>query len=132
MSTIFSKIISGEIPCHKIAEDERYLAFFDIRPVRPGHTLVIPKKAVDYIFDMDDASLGGIMLFARPIAKALQKIVPCRKVGIMVAGLEVPHAHVHLIPINAVGDLNFSLARAEEPAKLAALAAQVREQLAQI
>jgi len=130
MSTIFNKILNGEIPCHKIAEDDRFFAFFDIRPVRPGHTLVIPKREIDYLFDMDDATLGGIFLFARPIAKAIQQVVPCQKVGVMVAGLEVRHAHVHLIPINAVGDLNFANARAEEPAKLAALAAQVRALLA--
>jgi len=129
MSTIFNKIMSGEIPCHKIAEDERFFAFFDIRPVRPGHTLVIPKKEVDYIFDLDDELLGGIMLFARPIAKALEKVVPCQKVGVMVAGLEVRHAHVHLIPFNAISDLSFSNARAEEPAKLAELAAKVRNLL---
>jgi len=130
MSTIFNKILNGEIPCHKIAEDDRFFAFFDIRPVRPGHTLVIPKREIDYLFDLADATLGGIFLFARPIAKAIQQVVPCQKVGVMVAGLEVRHAHVHLIPINAVGDLNFANARAEEPAKLAALAAQVRALLA--
>jgi len=130
MSTIFAKILNGEIPCHKIAEDDRFFAFFDIRPVRPGHTLVIPKREIDYLFDMDDATLGGIFLFARPIAKAIQQVVPCQKVGVMVAGLEVRHAHVHLIPINSVGDLNFANARAEEPARLAALAAQVRALLA--
>jgi histidine triad (HIT) family protein len=129
MSTIFTKILSGEIPCHKIAENDRFFAFFDIRPVRPGHTLVIPKTEVDYLFDLDDEVLGGILVFARPIAKALEKIVPCAKVGVMVAGLEVRHAHVHLIPFQAISDLNFSHARAEDPAKLAAMAARVREQL---
>jgi len=129
MSTIFSKILNGEIPCHKIAENDRYFAFLDIRPVAAGHTLVIPKREVDYLFDMDDESLAGIMLFARPIAKALAKEIPCLRVGVMVAGLEVPHAHVHLIPINAVGDLNFANAKAADHQKLAALATRVRSHL---
>lgn len=129
MSTIFTKILSGEIPCHKIAEDDRFFAFLDIRPVKPGHTLVIPKLEVDYIFDLDDALLGDIMLFARRIAKALEQVVPCRKVGIMVAGLEVPHAHVHLIPFDAIPDLSFSNARPADPADLAAIAGKVRSLL---
>lgn len=129
MSTIFTKIMSGEIPCHKIVEDDRFFAFLDIRPVKPGHTLVIPKKEVDYIFDLDDELLGDIMLFARPIAKALQKVVPCRKVGIMVAGLEVPHAHVHLIPFSAIPELSFTNAREMDHTALADLAAKVRAEL---
>lgn len=129
MSTLFSKIIAGQVPCHRIAENDRFLAFLDIRPVNPGHTLVIPKREVDYLFDLDDDLLGGIMLFARPIARALGKEVPCRKVGIMVAGLEVPHAHVHLIPINAVGDLNFARAKEAAPEELADLAARIRSRL---
>lgn len=129
MSTIFSKILSGEIPCHKIAEDDRFFAFLDIRPVKPGHTLVIPKEEIDYIFDLDDKLLGDIMLFSRRIAKALEQVVPCKKVGIMVAGLEVPHAHVHLIPFHAIPDLSFSNARESDPDELADIAAKVREQL---
>ena len=129
MSTIFKKIIDGEIPCHKIAEDDRFLAFLDVRPVKPGHTLVIPKREVDYIFDLDDALLGGIMLFARPVAKAIQKVVPCQKVGVTVIGLEVRHTHVHLIPVNAIGDINFANARAEDPARLADMAARIRAAL---
>lgn len=129
MSTLFSKIIAGQVPCHRIAENDRFLAFLDIRPVNPGHTLVIPKREVDYLFDLDDDLLGGIMLFARPIARALGKEVPCRKVGIMVAGLEVPHAHVHLIPVNAVGDLNFARAKEAAPEELADLAARIRSRL---
>lgn len=129
MSTIFKKIIDGEIPCHKIAEDDRFLAFLDVRPVKPGHTLVIPKQEVDYIFDLDDALLGGIMLFARPVAKAIQKVVPCQKVGVTVIGLEVRHTHVHLIPVNAIGDINFANARAEDPARLADMAARIRAAL---
>ncbi|HMP95551.1 MAG TPA: HIT family protein [Kiritimatiellia bacterium] len=126
MSTIFTKILSGEIPCHRIAEDERYFAFLDIRPVRPGHTLVIPKQEVDYLFDMEDEPLGGIMIFSKRIARALKQVVPCAKVGVMVAGLEVRHAHVHLIPFHAISDLSFANARAEEPATLAALADKIR------
>lgn len=129
MSTIFKKIIDGEIPCHKLAEDDRFLAFLDVRPVKPGHALVIPKKEVDYIFDLDDDLLGGIMRFARPVAKAIAKVVPCAKIGVTVVGLEVRHTHVHLIPINAISDMNFANARAEEPAKLAELAAKIRAEM---
>jgi len=129
MSTLFSKILNGEIPCHKIAENERYFAFLDIRPVATGHTLVIPKQEVDYFFDLDDEVLSGIMPFARPIAKALAVEIPCLRVGIMVAGLEIPHAHVHVIPINSVGDLNFAHAKAADHQQLAALAARVRAHL---
>lgn len=129
MSTIFTKILSGEIPCHKLAEDDRYLAFLDIRPVQSGHALVIPKREVDYLFDLDDELLGGILLFARPVAKAIGAVVPCKKVGVTVVGLEVPHAHVHLIPLQAISDMNFALAKAADPAHLADLAARIRAKL---
>ena len=99
MATIFTKILNGEIPCYKLSEDEKYFSFLDIRPVNPGHALVIPKKEVDYIFDMEDPSLGGMMIFSKKIARAIKKVVLCKKIGVMVAGLEVPHAHIHLIPI---------------------------------
>ncbi len=108
MSTIFTKIVKGEIPCYKIAEDDNYLAFLDINPLAQGHTLVIPKKEVDYIFDVDDQLLGGMMIFSKRVALAIEKAVPCKRVGIAVLGLEVPHAHIHLIPINNLGDINFS------------------------
>lgn len=108
MPTIFTKIINGEIPCHKIAEDENYLAFLDIRPMKEGHTLVIPKKETDYIFDLSDNDLSGLMSFAKRVATNLKNAIPCKKIGIMVAGLEVPHAHIHLVPIDGLGDLNFS------------------------
>ena len=98
--TIFSKIIAGEIPCYKIAEDENYFAFLDIRPLTKGHTLVIPKQEEDYIFGLDDATLSGLMLFAKKVATAIESAVPCVRVGVAVIGLEVPHAHIHLIPIN--------------------------------
>ncbi len=126
MSSIFTKIINGVIPCHKIAEDDRFFAFLDIRPINPGHTLVIPKQEVDYLFDLDNQLLADLMVFAKPIAKALERVVPCARVGVIVAGLEVPHAHIHLVPFNAIGDLSFAHARAEEPARLSDLATKVR------
>lgn len=109
MSTIFSKIIAGEIPCYKIAENEKFLAFLDVNPLVKGHVLVVPKIEVDYIFDMSDELLGEMFVFAKPIARAIEKVVQCKKVGVSVIGLEVPHCHVHLCPINGVGDMNFSL-----------------------
>ncbi|MFM6983820.1 MAG: HIT family protein [Chitinophagaceae bacterium] len=108
MSTIFSKIIAGEIPCYKIAENEQFLSFLDVSPVAAGHALVVPKTAVDYIFDMDDQHLADMHLFAKKVAKALKSVVPCRKIGVAVVGLEVPHAHIHLIPMNTIGDMNFT------------------------
>ncbi len=108
MPTIFSKIISGEIPCHKIAENEKFLAFLDISPLREGHTLVIPKQEVNYIFDLDDSLLIEILLFCQPIAKKIEKVIPCKRIGVSVIGLEVPHAHIHLVPIDSADDLNFT------------------------
>lgn len=107
MATLFSKIIQGEIPSYKCAEDSRFYAFLDINPVKKGHTLVVPKQEVDYIFDLDDATLGAMMVFAKKVAKAIQSVIPCRKVGVAVVGLEVNHAHIHLIPLQSEGDLNF-------------------------
>jgi histidine triad (HIT) family protein len=106
--TIFTKIVNGEIPCHKIAEDENFLAFLDITPLADGHTLVIPKKEIDYIFDLEDDLLSGLVLFAKKIAPAIAQACPCRRVGVSVIGLEVPHAHVHLIPLNSMNDINFT------------------------
>lgn len=108
MASIFSKIIKGEIPCYKIAEDERFFAFLDISPLAKGHTLVVPKQETDYIFDLDDSSLADINVFAKQIAKAIEKSVECERIGTAVIGLEVPHAHIHLVPLNSIGDLNFS------------------------
>jgi len=108
MASIFTKIINGEIPCYKIAESEEFLAFFDINPLAKGHTLVIPKKEVDYIFDLEDDLYQRLMLFAKKVGLAIEKIVPCERMGITVIGLEVPHTHVHLIPINNIGDMNFA------------------------
>lgn len=105
--TIFSKIIAGEIPCYKIAEDEHYFAFLDINPVRRGHTLVVPKSETDYIFDLSDPDLSGMILFAKKVAEAIRTAIPCRKVGMAVLGLEVPHAHIHLIPLRNEGDMDF-------------------------
>lgn len=105
--TIFSKIISGEIPSYKIAEDENYYAFLDINPVQWGHTLVVPKHETDYIFDLEDSDLAGMTVFAKRVAKAIKEVLPCRKVGVAVLGLEVPHAHIHLIPIQNEGDMDF-------------------------
>jgi histidine triad (HIT) family protein len=107
MASIFSKIINGEIPSYKIAEDENYYAFLDISPVAKGHALVVPKKEIDYIFDLDDEILAGLHVFAKKIAKAIEKSVPCKRIGTAVVGLEVPHAHLHLIPINKISDLSF-------------------------
>ncbi|MDD5225807.1 MAG: HIT family protein [Candidatus Omnitrophica bacterium] len=129
MPTIFTKILAGEIPAHKILENDQYLAFLDIRPVNPGHTLVIPKQEIDYIFDVEDELLKGLMVFAKKVAKAIKKTVPCRKVGVMVAGIEVPHAHIHLIPINSVGDLSFARAKAMPQEELAQVAQKIRENL---
>ncbi len=108
MASIFSRIAAGEIPSYKVAETERYFAFLDINPVQPGHVLVIPKNEVDYIFDIENEEFAGLHLFAKNVAKALRKAVPCVKVGVAVIGLEVHHAHIHLIPINNDGDLDFN------------------------
>ena len=108
MSSIFSKIVRGEIPCHKIAEDDHFLAFLDVMPLVEGHTLVIPKQEIDYIFDLDPEVLAGLMKFAQRIAPAIKKAIPCKRIGVAVIGLEVPHAHVHLVPLNRMLDINFS------------------------
>ena len=107
MPTIFTKIVNGEIPCYKIAEDENYLAFLDVNPNAKGHTLCIPKLEIDKIFDMDEALYSGLMQFSKKIAIALEKTVPCKRIGMSVIGLEVPHAHVHLIPLNAMDEMRF-------------------------
>lgn len=107
MATIFSRIVMGEIPSYKIAEDERFYAFLDINPLAEGHTLVIPKKEVDYLFDVDDDTLAGLTLFAKRVAKAIEKAIPCKRVGVAVLGLEVPHAHIHLVPLNKESDFEF-------------------------
>lgn len=108
MATIFTKIINGEIPSYKIAEDDKFYAFLDINPLAKGHTLVVPKEEVDYIFDIDDEILGAMLVFSKKVAKAIEKVIPCKRVGIAVLGLEVPHAHIHLVPINGGHDIEFS------------------------
>jgi histidine triad (HIT) family protein len=108
MPSIFSRIISGEIPCYKIAEDENYLAFLDINPLVKGHTLVVPKLEVDYIFDLENELLAGLFVFSKKVATGMKKVLPCERIGLTVIGLEVPHAHVHLIPINGMEDMEFS------------------------
>ena len=129
--TIFSKIIAGDIPCYKIAEDENYFAFLDINPVNWGHTLVVPKQETDYIFDLSDDELAGMAVFAKRVAGALKRVIPCRKVGMAVLGLEVPHAHIHLIPIQNEGDMDFGRKISDpDPAKMAEIAAAVSEALA--
>ena len=108
MSSIFTRIVNGEIPCYKVAENDKYLAFLDINPLAKGHTLVIPKKEVDYIFDLDDELLQGLTLFAKTVAKAIDKTIPCKRTAVVVLGLDVPHAHIHLIPMNSASDINFA------------------------
>lgn len=121
--TIFSRIIAGEIPCYKIAENDSFFAFMDINPVNWGHTLVVPKKETDYIFDMDDDELGDMMVFAKKVAKAIKAAIPCRKVGVTVLGLEVPHAHIHLVPLQKEGDMDFRCKISDpDPARMKELA----------
>jgi len=108
MASIFSKIITGEIPCYKIAENDKFLAFLDVFPLVHGHVLVVPKKEIDYIFDIDDTDLSEMILFAKGVAKALRKSVVCKRIGVSVIGLEVPHAHIHLVPMNTANDVNFT------------------------
>ncbi|PST84231.1 HIT family protein [Pedobacter yulinensis] len=133
MSTIFSKIIAGEIPAHVVAETADYLAFLDIQPLAPGHVLVIPKKPVDYIFDLDDDTYGGLFIFAKVVANGVKKAFPCRKVGVAVIGLEVPHTHIHLIPMNNVDDLNFSKPKLQlSQGELKEAAAKIVEALREI
>lgn len=124
--TIFSKIIKGEIPCYKVAEDDRFIAFLDISPVAKGHTLVVPKIEVDYLYDLDDDTLAALWLFSKKVAKAIEKVVPCNRIGVSVIGLEVPHAHVHLIPINTLADMDFTRERVKiAPDEFVGLAAQI-------
>ena len=111
MATIFTKIINGEIPCYKIAEDNRFFAFLDINPLAKGHTLIVPRQETDYIFDMNSEDLAAMMIFAQKVAKAVEKIVSCKRIGVAVLGLEVPHAHIHLVPINSENDISFSKPR---------------------
>ena len=127
MPSIFTRIVNGEIPCHKVAEDERFLAFLDINPLREGHTLVIPKVEVDRFFDLPADTLAGIMPFAQRVARKIQAVVPCDRIGVTVIGLEVPHAHVHLIPLDRMSDMDFSRPKLQlTQEQLAALAGRIR------
>ena len=130
MASIFSRIVAGEIPCYKVAEDDKYFAILDISPVAKGHTLVIPKQEVDYIFDLDDDTYQGLMAFARRVARGLEQAVECKRVGVAVMGLEVPHTHIHLIPITTEGDMNFFREKLSLPAEeMAAIAARIAEKV---
>ncbi|HJZ41434.1 MAG TPA: HIT family protein [Bacteroidales bacterium] len=126
MPTIFSRIVSGEIPSYRIVGDKDFLAFLDINPLAAGHTLVVPKMEIDYLFDLEDEQLAKMIVFAKHVARAIGKAVPCKKVGVAVLGLEVPHAHIHLIPINDIGDINFSNPKLRfSPAEFKATAEQI-------
>lgn len=130
MASLFTKIVNGEIPAWKVAEDENYLAFLDIFPVAKGHTLVIPKKEVDYIFDLDEATYAGLHQFAKKVAVGLQKAIPCKKVGEMVLGLEVPHAHIHLVPMQSEADLlNFSKKLSFSKEEMAEITASIAKEI---
>ena len=126
MASIFSRIVAGEIPWYKVAEDEKYFAFLDISPVAKGHTLVIPKHEVDYIFDLDDEEYAGLTAFAKKVAAAMKKVMPCKRIGVAVLGLEVPHTHIHLVPINKESDMNFFKEKLSLPAEeMAEIAAKI-------
>jgi histidine triad (HIT) family protein len=130
MAGIFTKIVQGQIPAYKVAEDADYLAFLDISPVAAGHTLVIPKKEVDYLFDLDDEAYIGLQKFAKKVAAGLKKAIPCKKIGVMVLGLEVPHAHIHLVPMQSEADLlNFSKKIKLTPAEFEAIAAKIAQEI---
>lgn len=126
MATIFSRIAAGEIPSYKIAEDDRHFAFLDINPVAPGHTLVIPKQETDYIFDLNDDDYASLQLFAKRVAEAMRRAMPCKRIGVAVMGLEVPHTHIHLIPINTESDMNFFKEKLSLPAdEMASIASRI-------
>ncbi|MBP1668788.1 MAG: hypothetical protein H6Q21_1154 [Bacteroidetes bacterium] len=130
MATLFTRIIKGEIPCYKIAEDEKYFAFLDIHPLAKGHTLVVPREETDYLFDVSDDSLAGMAVFAKKIALAIGKSVPCKRVGVAVLGLEIPHAHIHLIPVNNLDDINFARPKLKlTPEEFEAVAEKIRAAL---
>lgn len=129
MATIFSRIVKGEIPSYKIAEDEKFYAFLDINPLAEGHTLVIPKVEVDYLFDLDDETLAGLTLFSKRVAKAIEKAVPCKRIGVAILGLEVPHAHIHLVPLNKESDIDFFKPKLKlTPERFNAIAEQISKE----
>lgn len=128
MATIFSRIVAGEIPCYKIAENDEFFAFLDINPVQKGHTLVIPKEEISYIFDINDDKLGRYMAFAKKVAAAIQKAVPCLRIGMAVVGLEVPHSHIHLVPLNGLHDLNLDAKMEVAREEMEQIAENIRKQ----
>ncbi|MBV9803489.1 MAG: HIT family protein [Solirubrobacterales bacterium] len=130
MPSLFTRIVNREIPAHIVREDDEFLAFLDIRPIRAGHSLVIPKQEIDDVFDLPDSLLSGLLVFARPVAHAIREVTGASRVGIAVLGIEVPHAHVHLVPIDEIGDLDFRKARAADDADLAAMGERIRAALA--
>ena len=128
MATLFTKIVTGEIPCNKVLESDKFLAFLDIMPIKKGHVLVIPKVEVDYIFNLEDDLLGEMMLFAKQVAQKIERVFPCKRIGVTVIGLEVPHAHIHLIPINMLDDMNFAKEKLNlSPEELADIAFEIGE-----
>lgn len=128
MASIFTRIINREIPSHIVAENDKYIAFLDVMPLVHGHVLVVPKQEVDYIFDLDDATLSGLHLFSKKVANAIKKAIPCKRIGIAVIGLEVPHTHVHLVPMNSVGDINFAKPKLKPSTEeLATIADKIRK-----
>jgi len=130
MATIFTKIINGEIPCYKIAEDDNYFAFLDINPLRAGHTLVVSKRETDYIFDLDDDYLGGMIIFSKKVAAAIKSAIPCNRIGVAILGLEVPHAHIHLVPMDTMEDINFRNPKLKfSPEEFKEIAAKISHQV---
>lgn len=130
MASIFTKIVSGEIPAYKVAEDDRFLAFLDVFPLVKGHTLVIPKQEMDYLFDVDDELYRDLWLFAKKVSKGVEVAIPCKRIGVAVIGLEVPHCHIHLVPLNRVGDINFSQPKITVPAEeMAEIAEKIRSSI---
>lgn len=127
MASIFSRIIAGKIPSYRVAEDDRHYAFLDINPLAPGHTLVVPKREVDYIFDLSDEEYTALQLFAKRVAKAQKKALPCKRIGVAVLGMEVPHAHIHLVPLNSEADMDFRNKKTIAPEEMAAIAARIAE-----
>ena len=129
MASVFSKIVAGDIPAERLAEDDRFLAFLDVRPIRPGHSLVIPKQEIDHFFDLPDDLLGDLMVFAKPVANAIRAVTGAARVGCVVVGVEVPHAHLHLVPVDGAHDIDFRRATPAEPEELAALGERIRAAL---
>ena len=130
MATIFTRIINGEIPCYKIAEDENYFAFLDINPLKAGHTLVVPRKETDYLFDLEDDQLAGLILFSKKVAEAIKSAIPCNRIGVAVLGLEVPHSHIHLVPMDSMDDVNFKNPKLRfSPEEFEDIAAKIRSKI---